>query len=60
MNYYTLSYTNECKNDIEHEFEAANFEEAVKAAKWMCRGNEGLWFNIAVSGEDGEYYEVTF
>mgnify|MGYP003452369365 CR=1 FL=1 len=60
MNYYTLQYTNECQNDVEHEFEAANFKEAIKAAKYMSRGNEGLWFYITVSGDDGEYYEVTF
>ena len=58
--YYTLSYTNECQNDVEHEFEAEDFKQAVKIAKSMARGTEGLWFNIAVSGDDGEYYEVTF
>ena len=60
MKDYILQYTNECHNDCEYAFEAANFKEAIKDAKWMSRGNEGLWFNIAVIGEDGEYYEVTF
>ncbi len=60
MNYYTLQYTNECQNDVEHEFEAANFKEAIKAAKWMARGNEGLWFNPSVTGDDNEYYEINY
>ena len=60
MNYYTLQYTNECQQDVENEFEAENFAAAIKAAKYMSRGNEGLWFNIIVSGLENEYYEITF
>lgn len=60
MNYYTLQYTNECQQDVEHEFEEKDFAAAIKAAKWMCRGNEGLWFNISLSGRDDEYYEIIF
>ncbi len=60
MKAYTLSYTNECQQNKEVYVEAANFEEAIKLAKWLCRGNEGLWFNPSVSGEENEYYEITF
>lgn len=47
---YTLSYTDECGTERELEFLAAHDIQAMAIAQHHCRGNEGLWSGICLSG----------
>lgn len=47
---YTLWYTDECNIDHAHEFEGVNDGLAIQYAIKYCKGNEGLWQYVSLSG----------
>ena len=47
---YTLSFTDECGTEHEYEFTALSDRQAVLMATAQCKGCEGLWSGLCLSG----------
>lgn len=54
MRAFTLMFTDECGQDVEHDFEAPSDLPAVAYTLGFIRGNEGLWSGVHLVGESGE------